>query len=92
MCNFLIRAAFWVLLRVIYVRTAIEIAKETTNNQGKKYNWVKHLQRQQFSFTKTSIESEVSLWLGRGRAYGVDAFLSSPDQAFFTIGFAQKNE
>ena len=30
--------------------------------------------------------------LGRGRAYGVDAFLSSPEQAFFTIGFAQTNE
>ena len=43
------------------VRTAIKIANETTNNQGKKYNWVKHLQREQFSFTKTSIESEVSL-------------------------------
>ena len=34
------------------------------------------------------------MWLGRGRgwAYGVDAFLSSPEQAFFTIGFAQTNE
>ena len=30
--------------------------------------------------------------LGRERAYGVDAFLSSPEQAFFTIGFAQTNE
>ena len=29
---------------------------------------------------------------GRGRAYGVDAFLSSPEQAFFTIGFAQTNQ
>ena len=36
-------------------------AKETTNNQNKKYNSVKHLKGQQFSFTKTSIESEVSL-------------------------------
>ena len=30
--------------------------------------------------------------VGRGRAYGVDSFLSSPEQAFFTIGFAQTNE
>ena len=35
--------------------TAIKIARGTTNNQEKKYNSVKHLQRQQFSFTKTSI-------------------------------------
>jgi len=35
--------------------TAIKIARETTNNQQKKYS-VKHLQRQQFSFTKTSIK------------------------------------
>ena len=39
---------------------AIEIARETTNNQEKKYNSVKHLQRQQFSFTKTSIKLSVS--------------------------------
>ena len=37
--------------------TAIKIAKKTTNNQGKKYHSVKHLQRQQFLFAKTSIES-----------------------------------
>ena len=30
--------------------------------------------------------------LGQGRAYAVDAFLSSPEQASFTIGFAQTNE
>ena len=35
---------------------AIKIARETTNNPKKKYNSVKHLQRQQFSFTKTSIK------------------------------------
>ena len=35
---------------------AIKIARETTNNQKKKHNLVKHLQRQQFSFTKTSVE------------------------------------
>ena len=33
---------------------AMKIARETTNNQKKKYNSVKNLQRQQFSFTKTS--------------------------------------
>ena len=43
--------------------TAIKIAKETTNDQQKKYNSVKHLQRQQISFTKTSTESKVSLKL-----------------------------
>ena len=43
--------------------TAIKIAKMTTNNQDKKYNSVKHLQRQQFSFTKTSTKSEVFLKL-----------------------------
>ena len=36
--------------------TASKIARETTNNQYKKYNTVKHLQRQQFSFTRTSIK------------------------------------
>ena len=36
---------------------AIKIAKETTKNQSKKYN----LQGEQFSFTKTSTESKVSL-------------------------------
>ena len=41
--------------------TAIKIAKETTNNQDKKYNSVKHLQRQQLLFTKTTIESQVFL-------------------------------
>ena len=33
--------------------TAIKIAKKTTNNQDRKYNSVRHLQRQQFLFTKT---------------------------------------
>ena len=37
--------------------TAIKIARETTNNYKKKYNSVKHLQRQQFSFTKISIKA-----------------------------------
>ena len=32
-----------------------------TNNQNKKYNSMKHLQRQTFLFTKTGIENEVSL-------------------------------
>ena len=60
MCNLkkrLIRAAFWVLLHAMFMNdwkqlngTAIKIARETTNNQQKKYNSVKHLQRQQFSF------------------------------------------
>ena len=36
--------------------TAIKIARETTDNPKKKYNLVKHIQRWQFSFTKTSIK------------------------------------
>ena len=50
----------------VYVRlettgAAIKIARGTTNNQKNKYNSVKRVQRQYFSFTKTSIESKVSL-------------------------------
>ena len=40
---------------------AINIARETTNNKKKKYNSVKHLQRQQFSFTKTSIKVSLKI-------------------------------
>ena len=40
---------------------AIKIARETTNNQKKRYNSVKHLQRQQFSFTKTSIKVSLKI-------------------------------
>ena len=61
----LIRAAFWVLLQAMFTErlktkgTAIKITRETTNNQQKKYYSVKNIQRQQFSFTKTS--NKVSL-------------------------------
>ena len=40
---------------------AIKIARETANNQKKKYNSVKNLQRQQFSFTKTSIKVSLNI-------------------------------
>ena len=40
---------------------AIKLKKETTNNQQNKYNLVKHVQRQQFSSTKISFGSKVSL-------------------------------
>ena len=40
---------------------AIKSARETTNNQKKRFNSVKHLQRQQFSFTKTSIKVSVKI-------------------------------
>ena len=63
MCNLkkrLIRVAFLVLLEAIFMNdwnsTAIKIGRETTIDQEKKYNSVKHLQRQQFSLTKTSIK------------------------------------
>ena len=68
MCNLikrLIRAPFLStpLLQAMFMNDenkrhgqAIKIARETTSNQLKKYNSVKHLQRQQFSFTKTSIK------------------------------------
>ena len=53
-------------MRDVYVRlkttgAAIKIARGTTNNQKNKYYSVKHVQRQSFSFTKTSIKSKVSL-------------------------------
>ena len=35
--------------------------QESTNNQQKKDNSVKHLQRQQFSFTKTSIKVSLKI-------------------------------
>ena len=65
MCNLqkrLTRAAFGVFTQAMFTErlktngTAIKITRETTNNQQKKYNSVKHIQRQQFSFTKTSIK------------------------------------
>ena len=64
MCNLLIRAAFWVLR--IDVPTAIKTCERNyqlnySKNQGKKYDQMKHLQRQQFSFKKKSIESKVFL-------------------------------
>ena len=42
-------------------RQAIKIARETTNNQKKKYNSVKYLQRKQFSFMKTSIKVSLKI-------------------------------
>ena len=41
--------------------TAIKIERETTNNQEKKYNSVKYLQGQQFSFTNTSIKVSLKI-------------------------------
>ena len=69
MCNLkkrLIRAAFWVLLQAIFMNDWKQTAKRlklqgTTNNQWKKCNSVKHLQRQQFSFTKTSIKASLKI-------------------------------
>ena len=71
MCNLikrLIRATFWVLLQAMFMNDenkrhgqAIKIARETTINQKKRYNSVKHLQRQQFSFTKTSIKVSLKI-------------------------------
>ena len=67
MCNLqkrLIRVAFWVLLKKKKKNgTAIQITRETTNNQLNKYNSVKHIQKQQFSFSKTSIKVSLSLSL-----------------------------
>ena len=48
----LIRAAFSVLLQAMFTErlktygTAIKITRETTDNQEKKYNFLKHIQRQ----------------------------------------------
>ena len=59
---------FWVLLQAMFTNDenkrhgkAIKIERETTNNQKKKYNLVKHLQRQQFLFTKTSIKVSLKI-------------------------------
>ena len=41
--------------------TAIKIPKKTTKHQQKKYNSLKHLQRQQFSFAKTSLEVSLKI-------------------------------
>ena len=63
----LIRAAFWVLLQAMFTDrlktngTAIKTTRETTNNQQKKYYSVKHIQRQQFSITKTSIKVSLKI-------------------------------
>ena len=54
MCNLkkhLIQTAFWLLLQAMFMnnwkQTAQQLKlRETTNNQQKKYNLVKHLQRQ----------------------------------------------
>ena len=74
MCNLikrLIRATFLStpLLQAMFMNDenkrhgqAIKTARETTNNQEKKYNSVKHLQtRQQFPFTKTSIKVSLEI-------------------------------
>ena len=39
----------------------IKITRETTNNQQKKYNPVKHTQKQQLSFTKTSVKVSLKI-------------------------------
>ena len=54
MCNLkkhLIQTAFWLLLQAMFMNNWKQTAqrlklRETTNNQQKKYNLVKHLQRQ----------------------------------------------
>ena len=60
---------------------AIRIARETTNNQQKKYNSVKHLLRQQFSFTKTSIIVSLKLLSLKAQSFS----LSFKPGAVFTV-------
>ena len=63
----LLSAGFWVLLQAMFTDrlktngTAIKTTRETTNNQQKKYYSVKHIQRQQFSITKTSIKVSLKI-------------------------------
>ena len=62
----LIRAAFWVLLQAMFMNDWKQTAKrlklqETTNNQWKKYNSVKHLQKQQFHSRRQVLKCLVSL-------------------------------
>ena len=59
MCN--LQKRFIRIERLKTNSTAIKITRETTNNQQKKYNSVKHIQRQQFSFTKTSIKMSLKI-------------------------------
>ena len=63
MCNLkkrLIRVAFWVLLQAMFMNDWKQTAKQWKLRfwdywqSIKKYNSVEHLQRQQFSFTKTN--------------------------------------
>ena len=58
--------AFRALLQAMFterlgtIGAAIKITRETTNDQQKKYNSVKHIQRQ-FSFRKTSIKVSLKI-------------------------------
>ena len=69
MCNLkkrLIRSSFWVLLRAMFMNAWKQTAKRWKlhfwdyQQSIKKYNSVEHLQRQQFSFTKTNEYLSVS--------------------------------
>ena len=69
MCNLkkrLIRSTFWVLLQVMFMNGWKQTAKRRKlhfwdyQQSIKKYNSVEHLQRQQFSFTKTNEYLSVS--------------------------------
>ena len=69
MCNLkkrLIRSAFWVLLQAMFMNGWKQTAKRWKlhfwdyQQSIKKYNSVEHLQRQQFSFTKTNEYLSVS--------------------------------
>ena len=69
MCNLkkrLLRSAFWVLLQAMFINSWKQTAKWWKlhfwdyQQSIKKYNSVEHLQRQQFSFTKTNEYLSVS--------------------------------
>ena len=70
-----VRAAFWVLLHAMFMYDWKQAAKRLKLRERlltiSKINSVKHAQRQQFSFTKTSIEGKVSLKIIRQVSIGL---------------------
>ena len=62
----LIHASFWVLLHLMFMfdwkqQPASDKPRDLENNQDKKFKSMTHFKGQQFLFTKTCVESEVSL-------------------------------
>ena len=99
MCNLkkrLIRAAFWVLLQAMFMNDWKQTAQRlklqerllTINKRNIiRWNIYRSLQRQQFSFTKTSILKCKNSWVLKLKAYNKFMFQLSrlPGVCFFQI-------